>query len=98
MINFMMILTAIACFVYGIYVLTTGRLLGNGMEGVAEKNKQRFSKICGAVMIAEAIVVGVGFYMETTERSYSRMLCIGVIGILFCAVWISKKILSKLQL
>ena len=95
MINIMMLIITIVCLVYGIYVLITGKLLGKDVEGVAERNKRRFSRICGVVMLAESSVVGTGFYMEVIGRPYSRVLGIVLVGALACVVYISKKKLSK---
>lgn len=95
MIRFMMLIVAIACFIYGIYVLVTGKNIGKEMEAATKENKRYYARICGIVMLAEAIVVGIGFYMETVKRPYSSLIFLGVIGALAVVLVIAKRILSK---
>ncbi len=95
MIKFMMLIIAIACFIYGVYALATGKILGREMERASKKNKRYYAKICGIVMLVETIIMGIGFYMEIIERPYSSMIFIGAIGAMVAVLIIAKKILSK---
>lgn len=42
---------ALACFLYGLWAVLTGKLLGKDGKDIAEKYRRRYARICGAVLL-----------------------------------------------
>lgn len=95
MIKVMMLIIAIVCFIYGVYALATGKIVGKEIWRGSEKNKQYYAKICGIVMLVEAVIMGIGFYMEIIGLPYSSLVFIFAIGALVAVLMVAKKLLSK---
>lgn len=62
---------ALACFLYGLWAILTGKLLGKDGKDIAEKYRRRYARICGAVLLILSADLGVFCYLEAEDRLYA---------------------------
>lgn len=62
---------ALACFLYGLWAILTGKLLGKDGKDIAEKYRRRYARICGTVLLILSADLGVFCYLEAEDRLYA---------------------------
>ena len=62
---------ALACFLYGLWAVLTGKLLGRDGKDIAEKYRKRYARICGAVLLILSADLGVLYYLEAEDKLYT---------------------------
>ena len=62
---------ALACFLYGLWTVLTGKMLGRDGRGIAEKYRRRYARICGMVLLILSADLGVLCYLEVEDKLYA---------------------------